>query len=216
MISDNLKKRFYTYLALILVVFLMFNYNFFLVYFLITLSVLSILEFLHISKKVLKSISSIYLINFFFISYVFSFCFLFLFFSNFIGLKIILFILLLGCVASDTGGYVFGKIFKGPKLTKISPKKTYAGAIGSFILTTLILSIFFYYFIQTFNIKIILVALMTSLFCQIGDLIFSFLKRKAKFKDTGKILPGHGGILDRIDGLLLGIPFGFLTFVIVN
>ena len=216
MISDNLKKRCYTYLALILVVFLMFNYNFFLVYFLITLSVLSILEFLHISKKVLKSISSIYLINFFFISYVFSFCFLFLFFSNFIGLKIILFILLLGCVASDTGGYVFGKIFKGPKLTKISPKKTYAGAIGSFILTTLILSIFFYYFIQTFNIKIILVALMTSLFCQIGDLIFSFLKRKAKFKDTGKILPGHGGILDRIDGLLLGIPFGFLTFVIVN
>lgn len=216
MISDNLKKRFYTYLALILVVFLMFNYNFFLVYFLITLSVLSILEFLHISKKVLKSISSIYLINFFFISYVFSFCFLFLFFSNFIGLKIILFILLLGCVASDTGGYVFGKIFKGPKLTKISPKKTYAGAIGSFILTTLILSIFFYYFIQTFNIKIIIVALMTSLFCQIGDLIFSFLKRKAKFKDTGKILPGHGGILDRIDGLLLGIPFGFLTFVIVN
>ena len=216
MISDNLKKRFYTYLALMLVVFLMFNHNFFLVYFLITLSVLSILEFLHISKKVLKSISSIYLINFFFISYVFSFCFLFLFFSNFIGLKIILFILLLGCVASDTGGYVFGKIFKGPKLTKISPKKTYAGAIGSFILTTLILSIFFYYFIQTFNIKIILVALMTSLFCQIGDLIFSFLKRKAKFKDTGKILPGHGGILDRIDGLLLGIPFGFLTFVIVN
>ena len=216
MISDNLKKRCYTYLALILVVFLMFNYNFFLFYFLITLSVLSILEFLHISKKVLKSISSIYLINFFFISYVFSFCFLFLFFSNFIGLKIILFILLLGCVASDTGGYVFGKIFKGPKLTKISPKKTYAGAIGSFILTTLIISIFFYYFIQTFNIKIIIVALMTSLFCQIGDLIFSFLKRKAKFKDTGKILPGHGGILDRIDGLLLGIPFGFLTFVIVN
>ena len=216
MISDNLKKRFYTYLALMLVVFLMFNYNFFLVYFLITLSVLSILEFLHISKKVLKSISSIYLINFFFISYVFSFCFLFLFFSNFIGLKIILFILLLGCVASDTGGYVFGKIFKGPKLTKISPKKTYAGAVGSFILTTLIISIFFYYFNQTFNIKIIIVALMTSLFCQIGDLIFSFLKRKAKFKDTGKILPGHGGILDRIDGLLLGIPFGFLTFVIVN
>ena len=216
MISDNLKKRTYTYLALIFLVFLMFNYNIFLVYFLIILSVLSILEFLNLIKKILKSIPATYLINFFFISYVFAFCFLFLFFSNLIGLKIILFILLLGCVASDTGGFFFGKIFKGPKLTKISPNKTYAGAIGSLILTTLIISLFFYQFMQTFTFKIIFVGLITSTFCQLGDLIFSFLKRKAKFKDTGKILPGHGGILDRIDGLLLGIPFGYLTFVIIN
>ena len=120
------------------------------------------------------------------------------------------------CIFTDIGGYIFGKTFKGPKLTKISPKKTYAGAAGSIFFTLIIISLLFYYFLHSFNYKIIIIAFTTSIFCQIGDLIFSFLKRKAKLKDTGKFLPGHGGILDRLDGIFLGIPFGFLTLILLN
>jgi phosphatidate cytidylyltransferase len=140
---------------------------------------------------------------------------MFFLFSNLTGLKVILFILLLACVASDIGGYIFGKMFKGPKLTKISPNKTYAGAAGSIILSLIVVSFLSYYFLHTLNLKITIVAVLTSLFCQLGDLIFSLLKRKAKLQDTGKILPGHGGILDRLDGILLGIPFGFITLEII-
>jgi len=128
----------------------------------------------------------------------------------------ILFILLMGCIASDIGGYIFGKTFKGPKLTKISPKKTYSGAAGSIIFTLILMCLLFLNFIQPFSYKIILVGIMTSIFCQIGDLFFSLLKRKANLKDTGKILPGHGGILDRLDGIFFGLPIGFLTLIILN
>ena len=78
---------------------------------------------------------------------------MFFFFSNIEGLKIILYILLLGCVASDVGGYVFGKIFQGPKLTKISPNKTYAGSLGSMIFTLIVVVLLFYYSIQYLVIK---------------------------------------------------------------
>ena len=113
------------------------------------------------------------------------------------------------------GGFIFGKIFKGPKLTKISPNKTYSGALGSIILSLTTVLFLTYYFVQLIDLKIVIVAIMTSIFCQIGDLTFSFLKRKARLQDTGKILPGHGGILDRLDGILLGVPLGFVTFVLI-
>ena len=216
MISDNLKNRIYTSMALLLSVFLIFNFNIILIYFLILLGVLSILEFMHLTNKISSKRIMFILINIFFGIYVFIFSFMFFFFSNLDGLKIILFALLLGCIASDIGGYTFGRIFKGPKLTKISPKKTYAGAAGSIFFTLIIISLLFYYFLHSFNYKIIIIAFTTSIFCQIGDLIFSFLKRKAKLKDTGKFLPGHGGILDRLDGIFLGIPFGFLTLILLN
>ena len=122
----------------------------------------------------------------------------------------------MGCIASDIGGYLFGKYLKGPKLTKISPKKTYSGAFGSIFLTTATMSFLFFNLIQPLNLKIILVAIMTSIFCQIGDLIFSLLKRRANIKDTGNILPGHGGILDRLDGILFGVPLGFIVLIILN
>ena len=124
--------------------------------------------------------------------------------------------MLIGCVASDIGGFIFGKLFKGPKITKISPNKTYAGSIGSILSTTLIVSFLFMFYLQNFNYKIILIAITTSIFCQLGDLFFSYLKRKAKLKDTGKFFPGHGGVLDRLDGIFLGIPFGFLTLILLN
>ena len=122
----------------------------------------------------------------------------------------------MGCIASDIGGFIFGKIFKGPKLTKISPNKTYAGAVGSLIFSIMIVSSFFILFFNLNNFYIIITGFVISIFCQLGDLLFSFLKRKAKIKDTGNILPGHGGILDRLDGVLLGIPAGFVSVMMIS
>jgi phosphatidate cytidylyltransferase len=131
-------------------------------------------------------------------------------------LKFIVFILLIGCIASDIGGYFFGKIFKGPKLTRISPNKTYAGVVGSLLFSLIAISCLFFYFIDIFNYSVVIISLITSISCQLGDLLFSFLKRKAKVKDTGSILPGHGGILDRLDGIFLGVPMGFLTLILIG
>ncbi len=215
MITANFRKRFYTSTILLFFVFLIFNYKLFLTYFLIILGVLSILEFLQISKKIFKNKLSLVSINLFFIIFIFIFCIIFFLFSNIIGLKILLFIILFGCIGSDLGGFIFGKLFKGPKLTNISPNKTYSGAIGSVIFSITIVSSLFFYLLKSFNFKIIIVGLMTSLFCQLGDLLFSLLKRKAKLKDTGNFLPGHGGILDRLDGIFIGIPFGLYTLALL-
>ena len=210
MISNNLKKRFYTSVLLLILVILIFNFNLILMYSLTVLGVMSILEFLNISKKIFKYRFIKFFYNTIFIIYIFIFCFLFFFFSKISGLKIILFILLFGCIASDIGGFIFGKLLKGPKLTKISPNKTYSGAIGS------IISTLFSFYLEHFNYKIILISLITTIFCQLGDLVFSFLKRRAKIKDTGGLLPGHGGVLDRLDGIFLGLPFGFLSLILLN
>ena len=212
----NLQKRILTSLGLLSLVLLIFNFNLILVYVLIVLGVVSILEFLQITKKIIKNNLRLTTVNFFFIFYAITYCFLFFLFTNISGLKIILFILLIGCVASDIGGFIFGKLFKGPKITKISPNKTYAGSIGSILSTTLIVSFLFMFYLQNFNYKIILIAITTSIFCQLGDLFFSYLKRKAKLKDTGKFFPGHGGVLDRLDGIFLGIPFGFFNLILLN
>ncbi len=216
MISDNLKKRLITSLALLILVILIFNSNFIMVYSLILILVFSILEFLNITKKIIKKKFILFISNGFFILYIFTICSAFIYFSNIISLKIIFFIILMGCIASDIGGFIFGKIFKGPKLTKISPKKTYAGAVGSLIFSMMIVSSFFILFFNLNNFYIIITGFVISIFCQLGDLLFSFLKRKAKIKDTGNILPGHGGILDRLDGVLLGIPAGFVSLMMIS
>ena len=119
------------------------------------------------------------------------------------------------CIFTDIGGYVFGKIFKGPKLTKISPNKTYSGVFGSFLLSIISGQIFLNYFgkreiVDSDHLFVFLIILLISLISQIGDLVISFFKRKAKLKDTGKILPGHGGVLDRIDGLVFVMPIIYL------
>jgi len=216
MISNNLKKRFYTSTILLTLVILILNFNFVLTYSLIILGVISILEFLNISKKIFKYTLSKVFYNSLFIIYIIIFCFLFFSLSSIGGLKIILFILLFGCIASDIGGFIFGKLFKGPKLTKISPNKTYSGALGSIFFSVITISTMFSFYLENFSFKIILTSLITTIFCQLGDLIFSFLKRKAKIKDTGSFLPGHGGVLDRLDGIFLGLPFGFLSLILLN
>ena len=209
--TSNLKKRIFTSCILLFLVFLIFKFNIILVYSLLILGVFSILEFLNISRKIFKKKFFKYFINLIFIFYVFLFSSLLIYFFNFFLLKILIFIILCGCISSDIGGYIVGNILKGPKLTKISPKKTIAGAAGSILLSNLSIFILFFYLKGVSNFNIILIATITSISCQLGDLMFSFLKRKAKIKDTGDFFPGHGGVLDRLDGIFLGVPVGIIV-----
>ena len=214
MISINLKKRIYTSLVLFFLIFMILNFNSILLYTLILIGIYSILEFLNIVKKIFINKFYTIITNIFFILYIFLFCFIFYFSSSFPLLKIIIFSTLFTCIGSDIGGFIFGKIFKGPKLTKISPKKTYSGAFGSILFSSFLLPTLIFFYTKVFDIKIIFIGVITSIACQLGDLFISFLKRKAKLKDTGNILPGHGGMLDREDSLLLGIPIGLLSLIL--
>ena len=148
---------------------------------------------------------------------------LFSFYSSFYirensGLFFFLFIILI-CIFTDIGGYLFGSVLKGPKLTKISPKKTYSGVIGSFLFSLLaglsFIKFFGSYYLETHYLDTFFGILIISLISQIGDLIISFFKRKAKLKDTGKILPGHGGLLDRVDGLIFVMPLVYLKLFVI-
>ena len=129
------------------------------------------------------------------------------------NLKIYLIYAVLTAILSDIGGLVFGKTFKGRKLTKISPNKTISGSIGSFIFSLLLIPFFFQELIKFNILSLITITLMISLISQLGDLFISYLKRKAKVKDTSDLLPGHGGFLDRLDGIIFSIPFGVTMFV---
>jgi len=125
-------------------------------------------------------------------------------------------IILLICISTDIGGYIFGKFFKGPKLTKISPKKTYSGVIGGYFFSIIILSLCLSAGLltkpQELNFDTFVLILLISTISQIGDIIISYFKRLSKIKDTGKIIPGHGGLLDRIDGMIFAFPFAYLIF----
>ncbi|WP_435148240.1 phosphatidate cytidylyltransferase [Candidatus Pelagibacter bacterium nBUS_32] len=121
------------------------------------------------------------------------------------------------CVSTDIGGYIFGKIFKGPKLIKISPKKTYSGTIGGYFLSIIAIN---YYLSSSyvdssidFSKEIFIFVILVSTVSQLGDIIISYFKRKSKIKDTGKIIPGHGGLLDRIDGMVFAFPFSYIIIL---
>ena len=150
--------------------------------------------------------------------------FIFLFFSflciydlrinsddNYITFLFIVFV----CISTDIGGYIFGKLFKGPKLTKYSPNKTFAGMIGSFIFSIFSIFVFINIFSElNFSVKLIIFTVMISLISQLGDIIISYFKRKSNIKDTGNIIPGHGGLLDRIDGMIFAFPFSYILILI--
>tara|TARA_B100000963_G_C22605181_1_gene662131 strand:+ start:199 stop:831 length:633 start_codon:yes stop_codon:yes gene_type:complete len=131
------------------------------------------------------------------------------------SLYVFLMILLI-CISTDIGGYVFGKILKGPKLTKISPNKTYAGVFGGYFLSLTFVYIFFIYSNQIFNIKNFILIILISTISQLGDITISYFKRLSMIKDTGKLIPGHGGILDRIDGMIFAFPFYFTIDLITS
>ena len=210
MINDEFNKRFITgiislFLCISLIIFSQQIFIFSIFIFFIIASY----EWFNINKKN----------NNFFIQF-FGFLFLILSFISSYYLRgndfntILIFIwLLLISVFTDTGGYFFGKFFGGKKLTKISPNKTYAGSLGSFLFSILLLIILskisIYNSLIEINFKYISITLLLSLVSQIGDLVISFYKRKNYVKNTGKLLPGHGGLLDRIDGIIFVIPVGY-------
>ena len=210
--TENLLKRIFTSIILstVLLICVFLNKYTWLILIIFT-SIFSFFEFNDLLKKILKNKG--YLRTSFNIVSLF-YLLLFIYLSNQLynlGLELTLFILLV-CIFSDIGGYIFGKTIGGKKLTKISPNKTIAGSIGSFLLSSLPILIFYIYDKNEYPIKInmFLITLLISFICQTGDLLISYFKRKAKVKDTGALLPGHGGILDRIDGILFGLPFGTL------
>ena len=127
--------------------------------------------------------------------------------------KLYIYIIFLICIFSDIGGFIFGKTLKGKKLTKISPNKTISGMIGSFILSISVVVIYAQKYFEITNI--ITFSILISLISQFGDLIISYLKRKAQIKDTGIMLPGHGGALDRLDGLIFAIPVGLVLKILL-
>ena len=125
--------------------------------------------------------------------------------------------LIIICISTDIGGYFFGKVIKGPKLTKLSPNKTYAGMFGSYILAFISLYLLilfkFFYFISINSITTVYIfVFFISTISQLGDILISFFKRKSNLKDTGKLIPGHGGLLDRIDGMIFVFPFSYLIY----
>jgi phosphatidate cytidylyltransferase len=147
---------------------------------------------------------------------IFGFIFSFLSFYTIYKLRIdydysLLLLIVIICVSTDVGGYMFGKILKGPKLTKLSPNKTYAGMIGGYLLSIISLIILTnFYFNEELQNKWFIFVIVISTISQLGDIIISFFKRLSKIKDTGKIIPGHGGLLDRVDGMIFAFPFSYL------
>jgi len=212
MINKELQKRLLSSLILIPVAFFfIFQGTVFFAFFLG-------LFFLATSYEWLKMCKKNYLMKFLGIIFL-----LFSFYSSFYirensGLFLFLFIILI-CIFTDIGGYVFGNLFKGPKLIKISPKKTYAGVIGGFLFSLIaalsFMKIIGSNYLETHYLNTFFGILIISLISQIGDLIISFFKRKAKLKDTGKILPGHGGLLDRVDGLIFVMPLVYLKLFVI-
>ena len=214
--SSQLKKRLLTSIILLFFITIMFFSNLFFVFFLIIFLTVGIVEFLNIINRIHKTIFKKMISNALFISYIFALFSILLQFSVFYNLKIIIFTTLLICISSDVGGYIFGKKFNGPKLTKISPNKTIAGSIGALFLSSLTSTITISYLINEITFQSFLLGIIISLGVQIGDLFISFLKRRARLKDTGNILPGHGGVLDRIDGIIIGMPLGLIFFLMIH
>ena len=212
----ELNKIVITSFLLILLLFLAVKVSFFLLIILFLIFCEIFYEFYYILNKIYKKHKIKFYLNLIFFLFYLTF-FILIVWSNLNSKndlnKIQIYLIISICVATDIGGYIFGNIFKGKKLTKISPKKTYSGMIGSYISSLIVSSVFFNNYFTIENLFII--SLVISSLSQIGDLSISYLKRKSKIKDTGNILPGHGGLLDRFDGLILAVPFGYLFFNIL-
>ena len=212
--KSELNKRIFSSVFLtfgILIAVLINDYIF--LSFLFLIVILSWIEWVKIIEKInfKKNIKILHIIVFLIYLFIaFIICF-----NIFVIDKYFFLMILSICVASDIGGYLFGKTFGGKKLTKISPNKTISGSLGSFILSFLIFFLLYFYFIDLLYINtkieiLFFTPFFISLICQIGDLFISFYKRKAKIKNTGNLIPGHGGILDRVDGVIFALPIGFI------
>ena len=216
--NTELKNRIVTSIILILLLLAMYSYSFVMIIALIIIAIITWVEFYALISKIFtkntfkdkflrflyKSGSLLYLSLLVYLIFSIE--------SYFLNIKIHLIYSVIVAIFSDIGGLVFGKIFKGKKLTKISPKKTISGSIGSFIFALFLIPIFDNLLTNYDYLTLILITIIISLTSQLGDLFISYLKRKAKVKDTSDMLPGHGGFLDRIDGIIFAIPIGIVLF----
>ena len=212
MIEKNFFKRIITSLLLISILFSMFISSMMMILVVIIISALSFYEFNRLIVRILKNTFLKFLSSGVILLYLFLFVSIIFWIETTkvenLNYKLFFFYAIMVSIGSDLGGYIFGNIFKGKKLTKISPNKTISGVIGAFVFSMLIIPIF-YNDLKFININLLFLAtILISTISQLGDLFISFLKRLAKVKDTGNILPGHGGVLDRIDGMLFAAPAG--------
>lgn len=207
--KEFLKRLISSLILIPLIVFLIFNGSFFLNLFLLICLLISCYEW-HLMTK----LKSYYFYGFIFLTFSFYSAYEI---NNLENNRNLFFIILLICISTDIGGYIFGNIFKGPKLTKISPNKTYSGMVGSFMLsliTIYIFSNFSYNIVEfKFSLGLLLFTLTVSAISQIGDITISYFKRKSGIKNTNNIIPGHGGLLDRIDGMIFAYPLSYLIFL---
>ena len=206
----ELNKRIITSLVLISSLYLSIINNFILFIFLLIIYYQLFYEFYSILKK--THIINNLLIFIFILNIILIYLFILnlsifqIFMEDNFSKKIFLLMTILICIFSDIGGFVFGKLLKGKKLTKISPNKTYSGVYGAYIISLIFTYLLFK---NSFtNLQILICVFFVSTVSQMGDLFISYLKRKAKIKDTGNFLPGHGGLLDRLDGIIFALPIG--------
>ena len=204
---NNLLKRILSSIILLpFIYYLLFKGSYILILFIFILFFVACYEWHSISNNIFLKI--------------FGYIFLILSFYSFYQIsldKTFVFFVIIICVATDVGGYFFGRILKGPKLTKISPKKTYNGVIGGYFLS-LVSFLIIINSSDYFNasIKYFLLIFIISTVSQIGDIFISYFKRLSNIKDTGKIIPGHGGLLDRIDGMIFVFPIVYFINFFVN
>ena len=216
--NKELKKRIFTSVFLILLLTFMYLYSFIMIIALVVIAMIIWVVFYALISKILpknktkdkslrflfKAISLLYLTLLVYFIFAIEF-----YYPN---LRLYLLYAILVAILSDIGGLIIGKIFKGKKLTKISPNKTISGSIGSFIFSLFLIPFFYEDLINYSFLILTFITLLISLISQLGDLFISLLKRKAKVKDTSDILPGHGGFLDRVDGIIFAIPIAILLF----
>ncbi len=216
--SPELKKRIITSICLFTLLILMAIYSYILILSLIIIGIITWIEFYALIAKIFKKKNYKHkILKFFYktISLMYLSSLIYLIVSTKLSkpeiFTMIIYTILVS-IFTDIGGLVIGRVFKGRKLTKISPKKTISGSLGSFIFSLLLVPLFIQSSLNYDFLEISLIVLFISLISQIGDLFISFLKRRAKVKNTSDLLPGHGGILDRIDGIIFAVPAGFLFF----
>jgi phosphatidate cytidylyltransferase len=222
--SQNLLKRIITSIILLsLLIFINFTHQYIFVLSILTVGLIICLEANNLFSELLinkyskkKMVLKQFNTEFFFLN-ILTFIYIFFVFCNltyeiYKSESSVFFLYIISiCFFTDIGGYVFGKTIGGKKLSKISPNKTISGTVGSFIFSIfpLILLLNFNYLDLVLNLNNIIFCLLISLISQLGDLFISFIKRKAKIKDTGNLLPGHGGVLDRLDGIIFAVPFSY-------
>tara|TARA_B100000900_G_scaffold72422_1_gene57674 strand:- start:463 stop:1086 length:624 start_codon:yes stop_codon:yes gene_type:complete len=202
--NKELQKRILSSIVLFpLALYFLYAGSFYLIFFTIICFFVSVYEWNKMVKNIkLNFLGTLFLVLSFYTFYIISKDI----FLSFFVLSV--------CISTDIGGYIFGKLIKGPKLTKISPNKTFSGMIGGYFLSLIILSIFMSLENHTVDLEWFTVTILISTVSQIGDIVISYFKRLSKVKDTGKIIPGHGGLLDRIDGMIFAYPFFYLIIMI--